>query len=292
MSGAFGVSQNSTGIGLQARDLRKILEGLYPSKGLISGGKVTGNQNLTYHISDAVGTYSRGTSDGVSLFYLSATDTPAVHAGSTQPRIDTVWVKVDDPELDDDIYNVRVGVTEGTPAQAPVAPTISPTVTRIMDMQVRPNVTNLSTGSTPVGDYDYMIPYGSLMGRLGYAATTGSGVAPTWSSTIQQQVSLTTDYIPTDRMVKITWQYRASTTSSGIGSFVAFLYVDGVQVSDGADECAVFEPWATQSVSWNVNLKGGARHVVSLAIKPATTRARWVWQGIRRLEVTDAGVKA
>lgn len=219
MSGAFGIAQNSEGKGLLARDLRKIIEGSYTSPGIIKGGEVTGNQNLTYHVGETVGLVSRGSADGMSLFYLSPTDTPSVSAGTTLPRIDTIWVKALDPELDNDQYGVQVGVTSGTPSQNPLPAKLDPSATRLMDMLVQANTTNLATGAIQNGSYDFAVPYGSSLGMLAETVDTrdnvnGDGTIRRWYWELD-----TTFYVPTDRYVELIYDgdvayYGANYTDS------------------------------------------------------------------------------
>lgn len=221
MSGAFGIAQNSEGKGLLARDLRKIIEGTYTSPGIIKGGEVAGNQNLTYHIGETVGLVSRGAADGMSMFYLSATDTPAVSAGTTLPRIDTIWVKALDPELDNDQYGVQVGVTSGTPSQAPIPPALDPSATRIIDMRVRANTTNLATGATIDGSYDYAIPYGATLGRLGINENkaSGNGDATVRKWFIELDVPF---YVPTDRYIELIHNADVAYMGAGAQDFMTW----------------------------------------------------------------------
>lgn len=238
MSGAFGIAQNSEGKGLLARDLRKIIEGSYTSPGIIQGGEVTGNQNLTYHVEETVGLVSRGAADGMSMFYLSATDTPEVAPGTSLPRIDTIWVKALDPEMDDDQYGVRVGVTSGTPSQTPLPPTLDPSATRIIDMQVKPNTTNLANGATVGGSYDYAIPYGSTLGRLGINENKaiGNGDATIRKWFIELDVPF---YVPTDRYVELIYNADVAYLGGGTGDFMTWateFVIDGTRVPNTARE--------------------------------------------------------
>lgn len=213
MSGAFGITQNSAGKGLEARDLRKIIEGSYSNTGIITGGKVTGNNNLTYHIADTVGLASRGSSDGMSVFYLAASDTPPVSAGASSDRIDTIWVRAVDPDYDDDKYGVELGVDEGTPSQTPKPPSLAPGKTRIIDMHVRANVTNLQTGSSVYGSYDYAIPYGASLGRLAITEDNRTDVQGDPRVRKWYYEYPTRFYVPTDRIIEL--QYDADVAYLG-----------------------------------------------------------------------------
>lgn len=239
MSGAFGIAQNSEGIGLQARDLRKIIEGVYPNTGIIKGGMVQGNQNLTYRIEETIGIVSRGASDGSSVFYIGETNTPAVAAGTALSRIDSIWVKAKDPELDGDEYGVDVNVTQGTPSQNPVRPSLDPTATRIIDMLVKPYATNLATGSSIYGSYDYSIPYGASLGRIGLTADTrpevyGDGTVRKWYYELPTKF-----YVPTDRIVEFMWDGDVAYFNANNGEWMSFATefdLDGQQVAHSARE--------------------------------------------------------
>lgn len=239
MSGAFGIAQNSAGNGLQARDLRKIIQGVYPNTGIIKGGTVKGNQNLTYRIEETVGVVSRGASDGASVFYLAASNTPAVAAGTALSRIDSIWVKAKDPELDGDVYGVDVGVTQGTPSQNPVRPSIDPTATRIIDMLVKPYTTNLATGATVNGSYDYSIPYGASLGRLNASTDTRPEVAG--DATVRKWFYElpTRFYVPTDRVVEFMWDGDVSYAKANWGDWMSYateFVLDGKRVEHSARE--------------------------------------------------------
>lgn len=247
MSGAFGIAQNSEGKGLLARDLRKIIEGTYSSPGIIQGGDVFGNQNLTYHIGETVGLVSRGAADGMSLFYLSATDTPAVSPGTTLPRIDTIWAKALDPEMDNDQYGVQVGATSGTPSQKPLPPKLDPSATRIIDMWVKPNATNLATGASVYGSYDFAIPYGATLGRLGInenkQSVTGDPTIRQWYTELD--VSF---YVPTDRFVELVYNadvaYLEASYTDAL-TWASEFVIDGKRVPNSARETIVaFQIWA------------------------------------------------
>lgn len=241
MSGAFGITQNSAGVGLQARDLRKIIEGMITSPGIISGGNVVGNSGLTYHIEDTVGVTSRGGTDGYSLFYLQASSTPRVSPGGAQQRIDTVWVKTNDPNYDDDKYGVVLGVTEGTPAQVPVAPKIPIDCTPIVDMLVKPNVTNLATGSTKISSYNYSIPYGSTLGRLAINENTYDGPGSSTVNDIYKEMQ-TKFYVPTDRLIRVTYDGTVSDEGAGANDWIGWVSsfgLDGKIVDNSSRESRI-----------------------------------------------------
>ena len=290
MSGSLATNLDSNGNGLTALDYRRILQGFYPNPGIVSGGTVTGNSSLTYHVAPTVAVIDRG-SDGTRLVYFGGGDTPAVAAGdASNRRIDVIWLKANDPALDGGSKEVVIGVTQGTPSANPVVPSLDSGQLALMEKLVQPGTTNLSTGSGDNRSYNYAIPYGASIGRIGYQANT-STVTQDWRPNIWwSQAPLTTQYLPVDRSVTVRFVYRASAPSDQISSFYARLKVDGQVMTDGQDECPVFRVWARQQVSFPIVLSGGRSHSIDVEIRPNTNRNAFTWQGLRYVEVVDMGV--
>lgn len=290
MSGSLATNLDANGNGLTALDYRKILQGLYPNPGIVDGGTVTGNSSLTYHVEPTVAVIDRG-SDGTRLVYYAGGDTPAVAAGdASNRRIDVIWLKANDPALDGGSKEVVIGVTQGTPSANPVVPKLDSGQLALMEKLVQPGTTNLSTGSGDNRSYNYAIPYGASIGRIGYQANT-STVTQDWRPNLWwPQAPLTTQYLPVDRNVTVRFVYRASTFGEPISSFYARLKVDGQVVTDGQDECPVFPVWARQQVSFPIVLSGGRSHSVDVEVQPNTGLKAFSWQGLRYVEVVDMGV--
>lgn len=285
---ALGVPPDSSGVGLDPVTHRRIIASHWASPGIVTGLSVHGHPSLPgkYLVWDGTAVCDLG-ADGAVEVCIPGTPTESALAlgDSAYDRIDRVYLRVGTSAADN---KVHVDVKAGTPSASPVAPSIPAGCMRLADMRLPAGATSM-TSAYRVGDIDYAIPYGAGLGSLGYVESRTTG-GPDWSSTEQGQLSLTTRYVPTDRRVDVVWTYRAS-TSSGVGSFVANLYVDGQKVSDGRDECVVFEPWARQRLRWDgVTLSGQRTHTVKVTIKPATARPRWQWQGFRSLEVVDGSV--
>ena len=282
---ALGVAQDVDGNGLDALTHRRILAAHYENTGVVEGLEVSGDSGLRYKAASGVAVCSDGLADGfVEAYWPGGPTEEAVSAGdSAYPRIDTVYLLADTKAGG----QVSLHVAEGTPSASTPIPHL-PSAPLPLRSFVMPAGAASTMSATYAQSMEYAIPYGGSLGRLGYAQRTDTDGLQ-WASMEQHQLSLTTSRLSTDRLVDVVWAYRAS-TSGGIGSFVANLYVDDQPVSDGKDECAVFEPWARQSCRWRVALAGGDTHKVHVAIKPAVSRPRWWWRGFRSLEVTDVGV--
>lgn len=285
---ALGVPPDSSGAGLDPLTHRRIIANHWSSTGIISGLSVHGHPSRpgVYVVWSGAAVCDLG-ADGAVEVYLQDTSTEsALTLGdSAYDRIDRVYLR---PGTSPSDNKVHVDAVAGTPSASPVPPPLPAGCLRLADMRVPAGATSM-TSAYQVGDVAYAVPYGAGLGSLGYVESRTTG-GPDWSSTEQHQLSLTTRYVPTDRRVDVVWTYRAS-TSSGVGSFIANLYVDGQRVSDGLDECPVFEPWARQQLRWSgVTLSGQGTHTLRVSIKPATVRPRWQWQGFRSLEVVDGSV--
>lgn len=296
MSTALGVAPDQSGQGCDALTHRRIIASQWANTGVITGLDVSGRQDLHYGVSTGAAVCSMGEADGMSIAYWDGGGSPytenAVDAGdATYPRIDAVYI-ISHTGSPDNL--VHVLVKQGTPSASPVAPQVEAGGLVLGLMRMPAGATSTET-AVSCGPTDYAIPVGASLGRLGYVQSLVSG-SMDWSRGTdgsglwQRQLSLTTSYLPTDRLADVVWTWRASTTASGVGSYRCDLYVDDVRVSDGLDECAVFQPWSKQAVRWRIVLAGGKAHQVRIDAKPAIDRARWQWQGLRSLEIMDAGV--
>ena len=242
MSGSLATNLDSNGNGLTALDYRKILQGFYPNPGIVSGGTVTGNSSLTYHVAPTVAVIDRG-SDGTRLAYYAGGDTPAVAAGdASNRRIDVIWLKANDPALDGGSKEVIVGVTQGTPSANPVVPSLDSGQLALMEKLVQPGVTNLSTGSGDNRSYNYAIPYGCSLGLLGSASENVQYTVPEnvlsgkmiWYQRLAVQFT-----VPSDRRLELSWE-AASSVGAGDGDFInaregsyfVQLRLDGTVVND------------------------------------------------------------
>ena len=289
MSGSLATNLDSNGNGLTALDYRRILQGFYPNPGIVKGGTVTGNSSLTYHVAPTVAVINRG-SDGTRLAYYAGGDTPAVAAGdASNRRIDVIWLKANDPALDGGSKEVIVGVTQGNPAANPTVPTLESGQLALMEKLVQPGTTNLSTGSGDNRSYNYAIPYGGSLGRLGELGMNTQTIAQEWQSKLYNQVSVNVPALYTDRLVQVDFMARASGPSSG-SSYYVKLIVDGADQSDGMDELPVFDTWVRNRISYRTVLTAGMPHQVAIAIMPNLGKGQFTWRGLRSVEVSDIGV--
>lgn len=135
---AFGVAQTSAGVGTTDTDMRKIIAAQWESTGVIDGLAVTGTTSLYYKVAAGVAVCSKGASDGKTLAYFSGGNTSTVSANSSgNPRIDCIWITAHDATQGDSDNIVTLGVTQGTAAATPTAPTI-PTYATLLAQMVMP----------------------------------------------------------------------------------------------------------------------------------------------------------
>lgn len=263
MSSSLGTQQNSNGDGLTPLDHRMILQALYPNNGVLSGLEVRANSDLTYQVAKGVGVTSRGVSDGSRLFYWSGGKTPAVSAGDpSNPRIDIVWAKADDPTIETESVAVRVGVTSGTPSASPARPQLPSGVTELMSFTVQPGTSNLSTGAVAQSSVQYAIPYGSSLGLLGetHDSRNGSGDTTVNKFFVEHATKI---YVPTDRLVELEYNICGSSRSSVETSWYAGFMVDGAHLPNAGGEFALVRTIASQTHTFLTTLTRGY-HTVAM----------------------------
>lgn len=148
---AFGVAQTSAGVGTTDTDMRKIIAAQWESTGVIDGLAVTGTTSLYYKVAAGVAVCSKGASDGKTLAYFSGGSTPTVSANSSgNPRIDCIWITAHDATHGDSDNLVTLGVTQGTAAATPTAPTIPTYATLLAAMLVPAGATTTATATIAV----------------------------------------------------------------------------------------------------------------------------------------------
>lgn len=162
---AFGVAQTSAGVGTTDTDMRKIIAAQWESTGVIDGLEVTGTTSLYYRVAAGVAVCSKGASDGKTLAYFSGGNTSTVSANSSgNPRIDCVWITAHDATQGDSDNLVTLGVTQGTAAATPTAPTIPTYATLLAAM---------------------LVPAGATTTANAYRAKKPSAATPYMLSTVQ-----------------------------------------------------------------------------------------------------------
>ena len=219
---AFGVAQTSAGVGTTDTDMRKIIAAQWESTGVIDGLAVTGTTSLYYRVAAGVAVCSKGASDGKTLAYFSGGNTSTVSANSSgNPRIDCIWITAHDATQGDSDNLVTLGVTQGTPAATPAAPTIPTYATPLAQMLVPAGATT-TANAHHAASVGYAIPYGASLGKLGDT---------TWPNDADYSSAITipaqTFFLPTERLVSIDVTLTCASTGTGDGSVYVRLYLDG-----------------------------------------------------------------
>lgn len=240
---AFGVRQTSDGVGTTDVDIRHMLAQKWLNKGVVGGLQVTGGQTMAYNVSAGMAICSRGTSDGFTEAYFSGGVTPTVEANSSaNPRIDVVWVTAHDKSQGDADNLVTVGVTKGTAAATPTAPTIPTYATEVARMLLPGGSTNTRNASL-TASRSFAIPYGASLGVLAdktYKATKTLNVGEYFD------YASATITLPTDRLlsIKMTVNVKAysPTTYSWLGSGYVEWLLDGRVMRDYRFTCVPDTP--------------------------------------------------
>jgi hypothetical protein len=257
MSGSLATNLDANGNGLTALDYRRILQGFYPNPGIVKGGTVTGNSSLTYHVSPTVAVIDRG-SDGTRLVYYAGGDTPAVAAGdASNRRIDVIWLKANDPDLDGGSKEVIIGVTQGTPSANPAVPALDSGQLALMEKLVQPGATNLSTGSADNRSYNYAIPYGSSIGLLGesWQRMDGTGDPTRSKHYYEQPIDF---WLPTDRLIEFQFWVNYSASDAKLSEWAIQFQVDGVGLDHAASLFSSGQSWETHYASYIATVSAGS----------------------------------
>lgn len=225
--------QTSTGEGTDPITLRRIIKAKWMNTGIVTGLAVSGRSDLSYSVAAGCAVVSRSDSDGYAEAYWEGGKTPVVSAGDpSNPRIDVIWIKANDRQQGDDDNRVHIGVTQGTPAANPVAPSLSAGCLSLSEFRVPAMAT--STNSATINDYgDEAIPYGASMGLLAeyIDKRTIQGTANVGEYYVENAVSIR---IPTKRLIEMDFSAcaMAKIDSGGSGScdwYQSFV-VDGKEV--------------------------------------------------------------
>ena len=276
---AFPVRQAEDGTGCTDVAMRKIMGALYPGRGIVSGLAVTGGATAAYSVAPGVAVCSKGEGDGNTLAYCEGgTVACSANAGS-YPRRDVVWVTSHDLTQGDPDNLVTLGVTEGTPAAAPVDPEAPSYATPLAVMEIPAGAADTSQAAV-VSTGGYAIPYGACTGLLVKRRyITNANV------NISKQKTLMSQYfdLPTDRTVTfkcgtcMTPRDRdTSSTSSSKGEarVNVYVYLDGEQVAWLSNYC---DEWATMRVAEVTVTVPAGRHLARMDVKAGTdwTTARF-----------------
>lgn len=304
---ALGVA-NDGETGTTPLAMRKIQSMQWSHTGVVDGLKVTGRQGASYNVAQGVAVLCRdspagggvvsalSSADGFSIAYWEGGQTPTVSANpGSLPRLDAVWLKAGDVQLGDEDNLVHVGVTEGTPASSPTAPTAPPGTLLLAVMRLPGGAADTS-GATAQTVVDRAVPKGASLGvladRLDTSQRTVLGMKPyTFASAAV--------HLPTDRVLSITVMVSVQAVSpkndARTGSGYAQCRIDGVRSNTFRFRCDTWSP-SCYCYTYMVKLSKGD-HVIegwlhasmtAPASDVATKYAPNDWPG-QRLTVVDMG---
>lgn len=229
MSVAFGVPQNSSGVGTSALEMRKIISSLFANVGILDGLDVKGTSSLYYTVEGGVAVCSKGKADGYTLAYYPGGNTPSVQSNTSgQSRIDAIWLTSHDIQNGDTDNLVTIGVSQGTPSSSPVPPS-TPSDSTVIACMMLPAGATSTQNAVMTSERKYAIPAGASLGVLLDKTDTSykginAGAAYTYAS---GQI-----YVPTDRLLSIkltetTWAWHPR-THDWVGSGFIDWTLDGV----------------------------------------------------------------
>ena len=257
MSTAFGVRQTDAGAGFTVTDMRHILAAQWESTGVVSGLAVTGGTTLSYAVAAGVAVCSKGDSDGKTLAYFAGGSTATVAANSSgNPRIDCIWITSHDLDQGDADNLVTLGVTQGTPAATPTAPTI-PTYATLLAQMVMPAGATTTANAHQAASIGYAIPYGASLGVLGQFSDLSSYTINSTAPVLRASLPIS---LATDRMVECTYARSVSTDAGG--SLTVRMSVDGVPVRVAV--LAANARWETHTMTALLQV-GAGDHIISVS---------------------------
>jgi hypothetical protein len=263
---AFGVRQTANGIGTTDTDIRHMLAYKWRNKGIVGGLNVSGGSTMAYNVSAGMAICSRSASDGFTEAYWSGGATPAVKANaSSNPRIDVIWITAHDMSQGDADNLVTIGVTKGTAAASPSAPTIPTYATMLACMRLPAGATTTAQ-ATVEARADAATLSGGTLGLLGEAALNADRDISTggkWDDFYTVAVKVT---VPSRHIVRV--DYRATLVTPGGNTgwtrVRPYLTVDGTEVSGSRRKWPAWPgPELTHSSSCATELDAGT-HVVEL----------------------------
>lgn len=216
MSTGFGIDPTidpDTGnivSGTDSRDIRRVTSALY-TPGVISGGIVTTNPDMTYSISEGVACVKMAQGENV-LIPIPQT-TLATDPGGTSSRTDYIYAKQNDPATDGtSSVDVYVSTSSTIPAGS----------VQLDKYRIPAGASSTNAGNR-AGKVDYSIPYGTSGHSLWWHTIKHNGPM----TEIADQVS-GTFYLPTDRAV----EFSALSTLDVVGQAASLYFrlsIDGIQ---------------------------------------------------------------
>lgn len=294
MSVAFGV-QNNGDVGTTASDLRGMLWWKWEAVGIVNkydlAFPVTGS-GLHYDVGEGLAICARGSGYGYVEAYWPGGSTENVSANSSSnPRIDAVWVIAHDVTQGDPDNLVAVGVTQGTPAASPTAPSIPTSAILIATMLLPAGATSTSAASVQ-SKGEAAVPWGASLGILvDKVDTTNSSTAIASGYHTYASGTFT---LPTARYVDVKRVFTLASLTSADASVYTRVLIDGAQVSQGEVRCYGSPTLATSQYMENTVFLEAGTHTVQAQMQKGVNTARkyWArnqWAG-QTLQVVDAGV--
>ena len=306
---ALGIMQDSSGAGVSPLTHRRIIKAKWANKGVVTGLTVSGRSDLTYSVAAGMAVVSRSDSDGYAEAYWEGGQTPAVSAGnSSNPRIDTIWLKAYDLQQGDPDNRVHVGVTQGTPGSNPVAPSAPSGCLAIARMRVPAGATSTASAQL-TSQREYAIPYGATLGRLAYNVRNYEGPSNYTDDGKDYYENSVQFTVPTDRIVEFRFTACACACKSGditqptlepldTACWYVGVQLDGKDVPGGGAQFQLFRAWEPVALSVITTVTRGTHtartrnHRVPWGNNVyfvAHTDSTQTYQG-RTLEVWDRGV--
>lgn len=260
---AFPVRQTTDGVGCTDVTMRKIMAALYPTKGIVDGLTVSGQNALSYKVTSGVTVCSKGSSDGTVLAYSEGGSVATAANPASNPRIDVVWVTSHDVTQGDSDNLVTLGCTQGTAAATPTEPDIPSYATKIAAMQLPANATT-TANATQFGAANVIADV-ATMGRLATFTntTTQTGDSGIGNYYTQESVTFT---VPTKRLVEAVYEVAICEVNGTnfIGWGVKCFNLDGKAVPNSTFEFRV-EPAITETRTARVLMEVAAGpHTVSI----------------------------
>lgn len=309
---ALGIAPDAAGAGVTPLTHRLIIQSHFRNTGIVSGLGVSGRSDLAYNVGAGVAICSRGAADGYTEAYWPGGTTGMVAAGGAQPRIDSIWIRANDPTQGDADNHVTVGVTQGTPASSPVAPGVPSGCVKIAERLMPANASNTGA-STANGVPSYALPYGASMGRIGYAKVTADYTLnedkdKNGKMVYHEQVRC--DFsVPTKRLVRVEWKARSTVGASTgsdknerMGSYFLQLRLDGKVINDfpspnttlidgPLDEIESTRYCESRYITYDIEVGPGAHRVSAWACgNPSYLTYPVQFKSQRQITVTDIGV--
>ena len=253
---ALGVAQSSEGVGTTDTAMRHILGAQWASTGVVDGLAVTGGTTLAYEVASGVAVCSKGASDGKTLAWFAGGSTPTVAANNSgNPRIDCVWITSHDLTQGDADNLVTLGVTQGTPAATPTAPTIPTYATLLAQMRMPAGATT-TANATQAASIGYAIPYGASLGMLAESVNTmdGTGDGMLNKYYVEQATNF---YIPTDRLITFKFYVCASASDRNYSDWFQSFMLDGTEIANSGGEFHFTSGWSTQMHEFSTTVQAG-----------------------------------